>query len=383
MRQQEGFIFKASGAWYLKYREDVVENNEIVRKLKTHRLADVDDRCRTISDARKLAKEFLKPLNEGKLDARSTMSLTDFVEQHWLKWAETQTRPATYYGYKRTWGTYLKPKFGKQALRDIRKRDVIPYLLKLSSGTGTRVAKYSKAIGSMIFNYAVQLEIVESNPFFGKMLPKSKHTPQHDTELNEFAAMQAALKNELQARVCLGLMFFAGLRPSEVRGLQWPDYDPRSRVLFVHSSRWRKQQNQTKTDEATALVPVNAPLFGLLDELREHDGFPQQGYILRGERNGDSLNLDNLSRRVIAPTLKAVGLEWCGYYSLRRGAGTMTTMVARDRGLAAKGLLRHSSLTTTAAHYIDSVPEETRKAVDAVGELFQKCSKELTAGSVK
>ena len=375
-RQQKGFVFKVSGGWYVKYRESVLADGKVERKLITHRLADVDDRCRTVSDARKLAADFLKPLNEGKLDARSTMSLTDFVEQHWLKWAEVQTRPATYYNYKRTWETYLKPKFGKTALRDVRKRDVLPFLLDLSTKTGARVAKYSKAVGSMIFNHASQLEIVETNPFSGKMLPKSKRQQQHATELNEFVAMQAALQDNVQARACLGLMFFGGLRPSEVRGLQWPDYDPRTRQLFIHSSRWEKQTNETKTDDARALVPVNEPLAGLLFELHQHDGCPQSGYILRGEKKGDSLNLHNLAQRVIAPTLKAVGVEWAGYYSLRRGAGTITTMVARDRGLAAKGLLRHASLSTTSEHYIDSVPSETRAAVEQIGEMFHKCSKE-------
>lgn len=102
--------------------------------------------------------------------------------------------------------------------------------------------------------------------------------------------------------------------------------------------------------------------------------------------HGDSLNLDNLARRVIAPTLKALGITWTGFYSLRRGAGTITTMVARDRGLAAKGLLRHASLTTTAAHYIDSVPSETRAAVDEIARSFQNVPKEplaLSATSTK
>jgi len=193
----------------------VLEEGRIVRRLKTHRLADVDDRCRTISDARKLAADFLRPLNKGKLDARSTMSLTDFVDQHWLKWAEVQIRPATYYNYKRTWERYLRPKFGDTVLRDVRKRDVLP-LLDLSIKTGARVAKYSKAVGSMIFNHASQLEIAESNPSSGKMLPKSRRQQQHHTELNEFVAMQAALQHNVQARACLGLMFFGGLRPSEV-----------------------------------------------------------------------------------------------------------------------------------------------------------------------
>jgi hypothetical protein len=54
-------------------------------------------------------------------------------------------------------------------------------------------------------------------------------------------------------------------------------------------------------------------------------------------------------------------------------------MVANDRDLAAKGLLRHASLTTTAAHYIDSVPSETRAAVEEIGRLFQNVPKNQLA----
>lgn len=191
MREQSGHIFKASGAWYLKYRTDVIEDGKVNRVLKTHRLADLDDRCRTISDAKKMAKEFLKPFNEGKISAQSSVSLTDFVENTWLPWIRSQVRAASEDSNRRTW-----------------------------------------------------------------------------------------------------------------------------------------------------------------------------------------------SRRVIAPALKAVGIDWCGYYSLRRGAGTMATMVARDRGLAAKGLLRHRTLSTTSQFYIDSVPSETREAVEEMGRLFQKCSKESVALAV-
>jgi integrase len=310
MRQQKGFVYKASGAWYVKYRDNVLVGGQVKRKLISHRLADVDDYCRTQSEAEKKAAEFLKPLNEGKLDARSTMSLTEFAEQHWLPWVETQTRQATYYGYKRTWETYLKLRFGCTAVRDVRKRDLVPFLMNLFK-TGARVAKYAKSVGNMIYNFAVQLEIVESNPFSGKLLPKRKRASTYRVNLNAFSAMQHALKDDVQARACLGLMFFGALRPSEVRGLQWPDYDPRTRQILVQRSRWRNTENETKTDDATAFVPVNQPLFELLAELHEHDGRPQAGYILRGERGG-SLNLDNLSRRVIAPKFKALGLSWKG-----------------------------------------------------------------------
>ncbi len=57
------------------------------------------------------------------------------------------------------------------------------------------------------------------------------------------------------------------------------------------------------------------------------------------------------------------------------------TLVAGDKGLAAKGLLRHKTLQTTTQFYVKDVPEETNAAAQKVEELFQKCSKELTASS--
>jgi len=29
---QQGFIYKSRGSWFLKYRDDVIENRQIVRK---------------------------------------------------------------------------------------------------------------------------------------------------------------------------------------------------------------------------------------------------------------------------------------------------------------------------------------------------------------
>lgn len=228
----------------------------------------------------------------------------------------------------------------------------------------------------MVFNYAIQLEMVESNPFEGKMLPKRKRKQGHAVNFDEAAAMFAALKNDPQATVALGLMFFASLRPSEARGVKWEHYDPRNRQLLVCCSRWRTTENETKTEEATGLVPVNGELSLLLAELHQHDGFPQTGYILRGER-GNSLNLDNLSRRVIAPTLQKVGITWRGYYSLRRGCGTMATEVKGDNGLAAKSLLRHKNLATTTQFYVASIPAEAREASELMGQKFALASRNM------
>jgi len=100
--------------------------------------------------------------------------------------------------------------------------------------------------------------------------------------------------------------------------------------------------------------------------------WPASGPILRGP-SGKPLNLENLSKRVVAPLLKAKEIQWHGWYSLRRGVATTIKSMSKD-SLTAKGLLRHSSVTTTERHYIKDVPENTLQAMNQLEKLFNECS---------
>jgi hypothetical protein len=64
-------------------------------------------------------------------------------------------------------------------------------------------------------------------------------------------------------------------------------------------------------------------------------------------------------------------LTWHGYYAFRRGIATLASTISRDP-MAAKGLLRHSSVNTTLAHYIKDVPEVTKNAMTQVEALFTR-----------
>ncbi len=89
--------------------------------------------------------------------------------------------------------------------------------------------------------------------------------------------------------------------------------------------------------------------------------------------SGKAANLDNLSKRVLIPVLRAAGLEWHGWYSLRRGVATTLAGLTRD-GMASKGLLRHTNLATTTRHYVKDVPENTLAAMNLLETLFNQCS---------
>ena len=137
---------------------------------------------------------------------------------------------------------------------------------------------------------------------------------------------------ERKARAAIALMFFAGLRPGEARGVCWEDFD--GKCLMIRQSVWQTFTTSPKTESSIKPVPVIEPLTRILVDLREADGNPEQGPVLRGP-SGKPLDLHNLANRVVIPTLKDAGIVWHGFYSSRRGVGTAVTALSKD-ALAAK-----------------------------------------------
>ena len=219
--------------------------------------------------------------------------------------------------------------------------------------------------------------LARPNPIEGAMIPKKAAAPRktHAATPDEVMAILDLLEKagEWKARAAVGLMFFAGLRPGEARGVRWEDFQ--GKRLFVQQSVWHTHTTTPKTEEAASPVPVMADIPG---KLRDVEGNPASGPILRGP-SGKPLSLDNLIKRLMSPLLKAAGLEWHGWYSLRGGVVTTLAGLTRDDGMASKGLFRHANLATTTRHYVKDVPENTLSAMNQLEGLFNKCSTRDTA----
>jgi integrase len=372
-RIQKGYIKKSHGAWFgVWYQDELTGEGTIKRIQKSRKLASYGEGYRCKRDVRPLLDEILAPLNSGKCDVRSTMSLADFVEKDWLPHCERELRPATIRGYKDVWKRHIKPYVGQVALRDIQAVTATDLLARLrQKGIGHRTLRYVKALGSAICSRALAYSILQgANPFALAELPRrqGKRPAKPQSTIQDVWAMLQVLK-DVKARAAIALTFFGGLVPSEARGTLWENYD--GQTLKITQSVWRKYTGPVKTEAREAPIPIVEPLRCILSELRIADGSPTSGPILRGKR-GKPLNLDNLNRRVIAPSLKAVGIGWHGFRPNRTGVSTIATALAKDNGLAAKGLLRHSQLATTDRNYIQTVPAETLAAMSALELEFAR-----------
>jgi hypothetical protein len=262
--------------------QEELQDGKIIRKQQSKRLADYCDRYKTERDVRPLLEEILRPLNESRADVRSTLTLANFVSNFHLPYAQESLKPSTHHGYLKLWQRSLAPRVGEIRLRDFRTVDAAKLLKALAGkGWGRRSLQHAKSLVSGIFTYAKNLGVLDGvNPVRDTLVPRKAAAPAetHATTPEEVIAILETLskaadsdpRQRIQAQAAFGLMYFAGLRPGEARGIRWEDYD--GRTLHVLRSVWRTHSTAPKTEAAAKHVPVIEPLRELLAELLAKDG---------------------------------------------------------------------------------------------------------------
>lgn len=87
MKTQNGTIKRIGNSWYGRWREEAIIDGQLRRQQRFVKLCDVDERYRTKGDVRPLLAEKLRPLNEGRTDARGSLTLALFVTEYYEPYA--------------------------------------------------------------------------------------------------------------------------------------------------------------------------------------------------------------------------------------------------------------------------------------------------------
>lgn len=372
MRTQSGEIIETSTAFFGRYyTNETYENGR--RKTKAVKLADKSDIYRSKNDVRHLLARLMESVNTGKEFPTAQLSLTDFVEKHYLPTCESERElsASTVNGYKRSWECYWKRHVGKIKLSDLRTADataVLDYHAK--GGLGSNTLSHIKFMLSGVYEWAITTGILplNANPIRSAVKGQGakwtvkvrKPKKQREYSLEEVLAMLRILEPlDLRAAVAVALAYFAALRPAEIRGLQWVDYD--GAELNIKRGVWRDKIGETKTEDSAASVPVIEPLKSLLEKHRQES---PDGFILQNAA-GKPLSLDSLNVRVIAPAMQKAGIEWRGYYPGRRGISSKVTDTSKN-ALNSTGLLRHSTPITALKHYTRAQKESVEAAMKQI-----------------
>jgi len=322
---QRGTILKHHGSWCVRFYETVIKDGQRVRKKSFKRLAPISSDYPTKRSVLLLADKVLAPLNSGRVQPESTLSVANFIELYYLPHVQKELRPSTYLGYSKMFRDYIKDQLPDIRLRDFRTVHA-QRLLREITGIGHTSLLHVKSFLSGVFKHAKREGFLDGvNPIQDASVPgRPKRFQGEVYTMSEIEAVAGAVaKVDMQAFAIISVAAFAGLRHSELRGLRWSDYDGQS--LRIARSVWRTHVGPTKTEGSWGSVPVLPLLKRVLEDHRTRTNGKDDDYIFSGERLGRPLNLANLARRVIVPAVANAEIEegdtlpkWKGFHAFRR-----------------------------------------------------------------
>ena len=176
-----------------------------------------------------------------------------------LMWYNVYARPnietATAETYMRQISLYLIPAFGDMDIEDIATEDV-QILFNNMSGAKATKAK-TKMVLNMIFNTAVEDDIIKRNPLSSKRLKitgkTSKTTKEYSVEQMRYLIQNLDRVKLPSDRTYLAIQALHPLRLEEVLGLKWADIDTENMLLHIrravtHPTRNQPEIKATKTE---------------------------------------------------------------------------------------------------------------------------------------
>jgi integrase len=363
-RPQRGQRIETASAFFVRFYQ-TSPNGE--RRQKSIKVADKTDVYRTWRDVDALVVNIMLDVNAGIEPVRvATESLSSFVEDDYLPYCRENCAASTAHSYTALWGRHWKPAIGHLAMSSVTTADVTRVLTHLAGHLGTRSLSHAKWFLSGAYKHAISKGMLplHGNPAEMAKWLKRVDPPKKQTEysLQQVMKMIEILEPlDLRAAVAVALCYFAALRPAEVRGLTWGDWE--GDQLHIRRSMWRTVVGRPKTHASAASVPVIEPLRSLLQKLRPTGLTATVTPIIQAE--GQPLSLNSLNGRLIAPAMRKAGILWRGFYPCRRGISSLVTS-SSNNVLNSTGLLRHSNPSTTLRHYTQSNQQEIEAALKTV-----------------
>jgi integrase len=385
MRKQTGYVFRAGDNWLIRYRDTRVVDGRVVRKQMAVRLCSVrpeHGRCKRPPKAVQEERDrFMEKINNSMVAPEYLLTMADFVTQVWTPHIESRWAKSTRHHYGYYWTHILSPRCGAELLRDfstVKGKRLLDGIARENPTMCKATLQRLKSQMSGILKLAIELGYrAAPNPMRELSLPsapESEETEAYDLD-SVFALIRLLPEPD---RTLVATAAFTGLRKSELRGLQWTDYD--GKTLTISRSLWRGFVGKPKSRASRATVPVIPVLQQMLDAHRARGGNPVAGSVFRGLRLGRPIDPDNLVHDHIKPALLKAksSVRWLGWHAFRRGLATNLHAMGID-DMTIQRILRHSNVAVTQSCYIKTLDT----TVDAAMEKFNLEVSRLCSNSVQ
>jgi integrase len=284
-----------------------------------------------------------------------------FLPQKEPQWKVT-SRPKTKFFIVR----YILERFGDTYLADLDKFLLQTYLnecaVKYSQSTLTKIRVYLNSI----LREAVELEMLLKNPAARLAVPKSnKRASEKHLTPDQIPLVLFNLTD--RDRLIVRMFLVLGLRPGEMFALRWNDKQGNS--LRIDSSVTEGIEVDTKTKDSDAAVWLPASIDTELEWWRLAAKDPSPEAFIFPSSRGTAIQTSNFLYRVLKKAGGKAGIHHLNHQMLRRTCSTYMAQLTSVKDVQKH--LRHSTARTTLEHYIKSIPESVRIAVESLDTLLK------------
>jgi integrase len=226
-------------------------------------------------EAERLDARRKREVKAGTYQPPTARSSNVTVRQHADRWLTTRNnRSADHDEY--LMGVALGPQwFADLTHNEVRPRHVIQLVRELQASRAHKSTTNAISVLSVMFRDAVIEELIPSTPV---VLPRGllRRTFKR-TEPYQADQVAKLLATQLAHRALAALAFYTGMRPGEIAGRRWRDWDENAKPLGALSVHSTYDDLPLKGDDGdkvrSRLVPVHPELAAALKEWREH-GWP-------------------------------------------------------------------------------------------------------------
>jgi integrase len=375
------------GAWWvLRYRQDEIVAGKLTRTRKEVRLALVQNASGR--DARRLAAEFLRPLNQGLESIGSATNFNHYVETTYIPVVMPLMAKSTRDRSEGVIGNYLVPAFGKLCLRDLSPLTVQRYFSNMATSTLAHESQDKiRDVLSSVLASAVKYGLLVKNPVEAIRLPAERRGRRRDKPYltpAQFDQFLALIPEPYASMVYVAI--YTGLRVSELAGLRWNDIHADG--ITIDERFCRGDWGAPKSEASNATIAVNQCVVQRIHRLKlltveVNGGGPgnkairkykvvkscgPDDLVFQSVRDGKPIRDNNILSRFIKPAARTLGLFWVNWRCLRTSHAVWLKLAGADVK-DAQGQMRHSRASTTLDIYQQFVPESQQKVVAKLSSL--------------
>jgi ATP-dependent helicase/nuclease subunit A len=375
------------GAWWiLRFRQDEIVNGKLRRVRKEVRLARIDKTSER--DARRLATEYLRPLNQGLESIGAAVNFQNYVEKTYIPLVMPLLAKSTQSRYQGVLDNYLIPTFGELPLRDLTPMNLQGYFSKMADSPLSHESKDKiRDVLAGVLGSARRYGFLLTNPMEFVQLPAERRGRRRTKPYLTpalFDALIAMIPEPYASMVFVAI--YTGLRVSELAGLRWNDVHENG--ITIDERFCRGDWGAPKSEASNATIAVNRCVIERIHRLKlltvevngggpghkairkyrvvKSDG--PEDLVFQSVRDGKPIRDNNILVRFIKPAARELGVPWVNWRALRTSHAVWLKLAGADPK-DAQGQMRHSRISTTMDIYTQFVPESQVRVVEKLSTL--------------